>query len=127
MAQRSPYWVRFADKKAVMALRWANKHCTFLDDDNRCTIYEQRPVTCRQHPLNIELSDTGALQRLSMSRTTPCPHDWTGNLQRRDLVALVRWNDQQSDQYLTKVKEWNRHPPAEQTRPAFLRFLGFRE
>ena len=125
MDKRDPLWVRFDTGKAVMGLRWKDDHCIFLHDNNRCTIYEHRPVTCRDHPFNVTLSETGAVERISLSRIVPCPHAWDGNMSRRSLRAIQTWNEQQQESYIRRIKEWNKREVGPKTRPAFLRFLGF--
>jgi len=122
---RSPFWVRFERKRAVMGLRWTRRHCVFLDAENRCTVYEHRPVTCRQHPFDIKLSGTGAVTGLSLSRVVDCPHDWSGQLTRRSLRSLLCWNDHQTMSYFGKVREWNYAGEPSRTTNAFLKFLGF--
>ncbi len=125
LSKRSPFWVDFGTRRAVMGLTWTHGHCMFLDKDNRCTIYEHRPVTCRQHPFDIQLSDSGAVTRLAISRVVECPHDWSGNLTRRGLRSLLCWNDRQTVRYFAKVKDWNARRVAKSTVPKFLEFLGF--
>lgn len=124
MDQRDPLWVRFGKSKAIMALRWKNDQCIFLDKDNRCTIYEHRPVTCRDHPFNTTLSETGAVEKILLSRVVKCPHEWDGHVTRRSLKTVQRWNERQEEAYCAKVREWNRRPHSRPTRPAFLRYLG---
>jgi len=125
LSPRSPFWVMLGKKKAVMGLKWIRGHCMFLDADNRCTIYEHRPVTCRQHPFDIQLSDTGAVTRISISRVVECPHDWSGQLTRRGLRSLLCWNDQQTTRYFAKVRSWNLSLRTMKTTKTFLAFLGF--
>ncbi|MBM4258477.1 MAG: YkgJ family cysteine cluster protein [Deltaproteobacteria bacterium] len=125
LAASSPFWVPFSDKPAVMGLRSTRGHCVFLDGENRCTIYEHRPVTCRQHPFDVQLSETGAVTRVSISRVVECPHDWTGKLTRRGLRTLLCWNDRQVTRYFAKIRQWKRMRDMSKTPRAFLRFLGF--
>lgn len=125
MGSRHPLWVRFDGGRAVMALKWQGGHCIFLDSDNRCSIYDHRPVTCREHPFNVTLSDTGAVERISLSRVVKCPHDWDGRASLNAIRSVVRWNERQSDAYEEKVKVWNRRRGETRTRPGFLRYLGF--
>ena len=124
MESRHPLWVRFDKGRAVMGLRWQGSHCAFLGADNLCGIYEHRPVTCREHPFNVDLSDTGAVERISLSRVVKCPHAWDGNISRNELRSVVRWNERQSDAYTEKVRAWNRRRDTPRTRPGFLRYLG---
>ena len=124
--QRSPWWIRFGDVRAVMALRHRpGGACIFLDDDNRCTVYEHRPVTCREHPFEATISDTGAVQHIALSDIVDCPHAWDGQISCREVKAVARWNERQSDSYLDEVARWNRRRQGRKTRPAFLRYLGF--
>lgn len=124
---RSPFWVTLDGERAAMGLRWTRGHCMFLDRENRCTIYEHRPVTCRQHPLDITLSNTGAVTGLALSRVVDCPHDWSGQLTRRGLRSLLCWNDRQTASYFAKIRQWNRTQEHSRTTTAFLTFLGFDE
>lgn len=128
--RRSPWWIRFehAGRKtrAVMALRHRpGGACVFLDDDNRCTIYEHRPVTCREHPFEVDLSDTGAVVHVALSDIVECPHDWDGCVTRRELRGVVNWNERQSDAFIARLQRWNRRRRGPRTRPAFLRYLGY--
>lgn len=124
--KRSPWWIRLSGTRAVMALKHrVGGACMFLDDEDRCTIYEHRPVTCREHPFEVEVSDAGKLEFISLSDIVDCPHDWDGDIKRRDVVATSRWNEKQSDVYLDEVQRWNRRRRGAKTRPAFLRYLGF--
>ncbi|HEU4340067.1 MAG TPA: YkgJ family cysteine cluster protein [Candidatus Binatia bacterium] len=126
MSESDPLWVKFTHRKRVMGLRSLGDHCIFLDNHtNRCTIYDSRPVTCRDHPFNVTLSDTGAVEKISLSRIVPCPHAWDGKISRKSLRATQAWNERQEESYLEKVREWNRMNSGSRTRRAFLRFLGF--
>ena len=126
LEKRSPWWIRFSGGRAAMTLRHRKGGaCVFLDDADRCTIYEHRPVTCREHPFELEVSAGGALEFIALSDIVECPHDWDGCISRRELVAVARWNQRQSDAYLDDVQRWNRRRKGRKTRPGFLRYLGF--
>jgi Fe-S-cluster containining protein len=126
MSTHDPLWIRFKGGNAVMALRSIHDRCIFLDNKtNLCTIYEHRPVTCRDHPFNVTLSDSGAIEKISLSKIVKCPHAWDGNVSRRDVRRVQTWNERQEESFLKKVREWNRSKRTQKTRPEFLRFLGF--
>lgn len=38
-------------------LKRVNEKCFFLDDDNKCKIYENRPITCRIYPYKFTICD----------------------------------------------------------------------
>jgi Fe-S-cluster containining protein len=126
MSTNDPLWVKFGDNKAVMGLRSTHDRCVFLDDKtNLCTIYEHRPVTCRDHPFNVTTSDTGAIEKISLSRIVKCPHEWDGDIKRKELRRIQTWNEHQEEGYVKKIRAWNKQKSGSPTRPAFLRFLGF--
>lgn len=126
MSKTDPLWVKFTDHRAVMGLRSTRDRCWFLDNEtNLCTIYEHRPVTCRDHPFNVTLSDSGAVKKISLSRIVKCPHAWDGHISRRSLRATQICNEQQEEAYIAKVKRWNKFPGRRRTKRAFLEFLGF--
>lgn len=126
MSTQDPLWVHFKGEKAVMALRSIQDRCVLLDNQtNLCTIYEHRPVTCRDHPFNVTFSDSGAVEKISLSKIVKCPHASDGNVSRRELRKVQTWNERQEESYLKKVRQWNRSKTGQKTRPEFLRFLGF--
>lgn len=124
ITKRDTFALRFGKQRAVMGLKWKSGHCMFLGEDNMCTIYDHRPVTCRQHPFNVTLSATGAVERLSLSRIVTCLYEMDGNVSKRHLSNLLNWNDRQTVAYEKTVKAWNKTDPKEPTRNAFLRFIG---
>ncbi|MGJ7514864.1 YkgJ family cysteine cluster protein [Pseudomonas baetica] len=55
-AQRRSALVRSADAEAFVAITFAAYNtgaCRNLDEDNRCRIYERRPLVCRIYPMEI--------------------------------------------------------------------------
>tara|TARA_B100000315_G_scaffold191294_1_gene181487 strand:- start:35 stop:601 length:567 start_codon:yes stop_codon:yes gene_type:complete len=124
ISKRDTFAARFGKRMAVMGLKWKSGRCMFLGKNNMCIIYDHRPVTCRQHPFNVTLSDTGAVERLSLSRIVPCLYEMDGKVNKRHLSNLLHWNDKQTVAYEKIVKAWNKTNLKVQTRNAFLRFIG---
>ena len=124
VAKASPWWIRLGSKKAVMALRWQRgPRCTFLTADNRCTVYEHRPVACREHPFNVTLADSGALERMTISRIVECPHEWDGDISRREVTRIARWKPAPGRRLHRESEGLEPAPPTRH--PAgFLRFLN---
>lgn len=126
MSHNDPLWVSLDGNRAVMGLRKRRDRCVFLDDpSNRCTIYEHRPVTCRDHPFVVSFSESGALERISISRIVQCPHELNGAVSRRELRTVHSLNERQQAVYVRKVRQWNRRKAGSRNKAAFLRFLGF--
>lgn len=126
MSENDPLWVRFDSKKAVMGLRATHDRCVFLDNKtNRCGIYEVRPVTCREHPFNVTFSDSGAVEKISLSKIVKCPHEWDGNISKRELRRVQSWNEGQEESYLKRLRIWHKQKGQVRTPAGFLRFLGF--
>jgi len=127
LGKRHGWWVRFARRKlrGVMALKWNKGRCIFLDEQERCTAYAFRPIVCRIHPFNVTLTDEdkGGVAKLTMSRVTPCPHEWDGHVKKRDLSLLERLLWRESDAYMTKVVAWNRRRKGVRTPRQYLREL----
>jgi len=126
MSDSDPSWVRLGKGRRVMALKTTHDHCVFLESaSNRCTIYEHRPVTCRDHPFNVTFSARGVVEKISLSRIVKCPHAWDGNVPRRELRRINNWNEEQQESYVKKIKAWNQIRSGRKTGKEFLRFLGF--
>jgi Fe-S-cluster containining protein len=125
MSDNDPSWVRLNGGRRVMALKKIRDRCIFLDNaSNRCTVYEHRPVTCRDHPFNLSFSSRGALQKISLSRIVKCPHAWDGNVRRRELRVINNWNERQQETYVRKIRAWHRIRSGRKSAKDFLRFLG---
>ena len=124
LAKRHPFWIRFANRRATMALRWGRERCFFLDSEDQCTIYEDRPLACREHPFNITLSNTGAVEDLSLSKVSECLYELDGNVTRRELAAVCRWNEAESEEYQEQIKAWNRRRKGSRTRAEFMALFG---
>jgi Fe-S-cluster containining protein len=125
MTNSSPWWIRFDRGRTLMTVRWTvGSRCVFLQPDERCGIYEHRPHVCRAHPFTVTLSDTGALEKMSMSRVVACPAEWDGRQSRREIIHLDRWGTRETDVYLAKVKTWNRDRSRRRVPNGFLRHLG---
>jgi len=124
LEKRSPWWLWLSARRCVVTLRWEGHACAFLGADNRCTVYQQRPVACREHPFSIEHSDSGALVKLTKSRVGRCPNEWDGGLSRRALVALSRQTGRESEAYTKRLREWNHLAATERTRSRFGQFFG---
>lgn len=46
--------------------------CTFLGEDNRCSIYEFRPKACREYP-HTDQTDQPSIYHLTLKNATVCP------------------------------------------------------
>ena len=127
---REQGWVRFGPDRAgrrVMALlEGRDGNCKFLKDD-RCVVYEHRPVTCRMYPFNLEFDDTGRrVTKLEINDAVECPFERDGHNTLREIKRIHFWDDAQDDTYFTKVRAWNRRRPYG-TEKEFLAYLGLIE
>lgn len=126
MDKRSPWGIKMADgSRRLMTVKWRRGGaCMFLGADNRCGAYEHRPVVCRQHPFNVVFTETGGVERLTMSRIVECPAEWDGRSTRRDHARLERWSEREAETYLARVEAWNRRRTIRRSPRAWLRFVG---
>lgn len=124
MEKRHPFWIEFGSGRAVMGLRWDRGHCRFLGEDELCTVYESRPVTCREYPFNVVRSGRGCVVSVAIEHVVDCPGEMNGRNRLRDVKSVVAWNETQSATYAEKVRAWNRSRVGRRTRPSFLAHLG---
>lgn len=126
MDKRSPWGIKMADgKRVLMTVKWRpGGACMFLENDNRCGVYEHRPIVCRQHPFNVVFSDTGGVERLTMSRIVECPAEWDGHATRREHTRMERWSEREAETYLARVEAWNRRRSLKRSPREWLRFVG---
>jgi Fe-S-cluster containining protein len=97
--------------------------CKFFKD-NRCSVYESRPVTCRVWPFTLAFDATGKrVTKVSINDSLPCPFELDGKNTVPELVSVWNWDDRQDASWSSKVKEWNRtHSTG--TEEEFLTYLG---
>src|SRR5664280_1550671 len=65
--------------RRVMVLRHQRGHCRFLAADNRCTIYEARPLGCRIFPFDPDFNRQGKLVQLRLIEATDCLYENDGS------------------------------------------------
>lgn len=123
MSRRHPFWIRFDSGPAVMGLRWRNGSCRFLEADGLCSVYQDRPVTCREYPFNVVREGTRAVD-VRIEHVVDCPGEMDGRNLLREVKQTVVWNEVQSAAFVAKVRRWNRGRQQPKNRPAFLRFVG---
>ena len=125
-------FVTLRSGRRVMVLRHEHGHCQFLADDNRCKIYEARPLGCRIFPFDPDFNHHGKLIRLRLIEATDCLYEKDGSNNVRDLFALHKRTEDELSQYQSKVVAWNqlqrrraRQGWAAATTTEFLAYLGF--
>lgn len=97
--------------------------CKFFKD-NRCSVYKDRPVTCRVWPFTLRFDASGRrLSSLGINTSLPCPYELDGKNSVSELVATWRWDDRQDDVWKEKVGIWNRSHSAG-SELEFLKYLG---
>jgi Fe-S-cluster containining protein len=119
-------WIKFGPRRQdrrAMCLQEVGDRCLFLED-NRCVIYEHRPVVCREHPFVLSLDESGRrIESIELSDVCDCSHTLDGKVLRRDLKKIYQWNVEQDDSYFKKVSRWNRRKGSG-TEHDFLDYLG---
>lgn len=94
--------------RRVMVLKHVKGRCIYLGSDERCSVYEARPLGCRVFPLDPTFSKSGKLVRLQLIEATECPYELDGKNSVRELRVLNERYDRAMDRYHGKIAEWNR-------------------
>ena len=104
-------WIQFSDGPRIMGLiRSDEEGCKYLQEDDRCGIYEHRPVTCRRYPFDVEYDHKENMTLLSISDSVECPYELDGRNTRAQIKALVDWEDEEEQPYFKLVDTWNAKP-----------------
>jgi len=122
--KRKPGWIKFESGRRIMGLRRSRQGCHYLGADERCTIYERRPVTCRRYPFDVSLDKQQEIQGLSISKSVECPYDLDGYMTLGEIKALCVWEEAEDAPYYEKVRAWNRKRKVG-SEEKFLAHLGF--
>ena len=113
---------RLRDRKA-MCVRETGDRCFFLRK-NRCIVYEQRPIVCREHPFDLTLDKNDRkIEVVEMNLICECAHTLDGKMSKRELKKVHHLSLAQDDSYFAKVRRWNRRRTHGNERD-FLEYLG---
>ena len=125
-------FVRLAGGKRLMVLARRDGACGLQQPDQRCGVYELRPLDCRLYPFDLERDEHGTPVRLARLDTERCGDELgpAADLAELTHVDAQRW--QELGEYQELLQRWNTlagHRARFQQRlggPAdFLAFLGF--
>lgn len=123
------HFVRLDIGARVMGLRKRfdekeeRESCKFFEN-NRCTVYEHRPVTCRVWPFTLSFDDTGKrLTRMEINDALPCPYELDSSNEPKKVMADWKWDDKQDDAYAIQIRAWN-EAHAGGVAEEFFKFLG---
>lgn len=94
--------------KRVMVLRHERGRCRYLGDDDRCTIYESRPLGCRIYPFDPEFDTKKKLKRLTLVEAAECPYEMTGSTDVESLRQLHVEYSAEHERYIARIAAWNR-------------------
>jgi Fe-S-cluster containining protein len=125
-SKRNPGWIRFKKGRRIMGLRRDENGCQYLGEDELCTIYEHRPITCRRYPFNVEFNGNGDVSLLTISDSVECPYELDGENDPSEIKALCDWEEQEENPYNEMVEKWNNRKRAG-GKKKFLKFMGFEE
>ena len=123
-SKRNSGWIKFKSGRRIMGLRRNKNGCQYLGEDDLCTIYEHRPVTCRRYPFDVELDEEGDVEFLSISNSVECPYELDGNNTPGQIKALCKWEEEEETPYNENIKVWNRKQKLG-GKKKFLKHLGF--
>jgi Fe-S-cluster containining protein len=124
-------FVTLPQGKRVMVLRHAGGGCRYLGSDDRCTIYNHRPLGCRIFPFDPSYADGGKLRRLKLIQATDCLYELDGDNDQDKVRVLHGKHIAATDAYQAKVATWNqrqadrkRSGKPTESASAFFDFLG---
>jgi Fe-S-cluster containining protein len=82
--------------------------CYFFKD-NRCTVYEHRPITCRNWPFDLTMDSSGRrLTRMAINKELPCPYELDGEpMKPSELIKTWKKDDAQDYRFMKVVDRWN--------------------
>lgn len=104
----NPGWIKLADGLHIMGLIRKKDGCQYLGEDDLCMIYENRPVTCRRYPFDVELVEDDGLSLLGVNDSVECPYELDGHYEKKDIENLVAWEEEEEQPYFKLVEAWNR-------------------
>lgn len=124
-------FVSLRQGRRVMVLRHEGGGCLYLGPDDRCTIYNHRPLGCRIFPFDPTFHASGTLRRLKLIQATDCLYELDSDNDVGKMQVLHEKHLSATSAYQSKVARWNllqkdreRQGKAAQTAREFFGFLG---
>ena len=103
----NPGWIKLDSGWNIMGLVRKEDGCQYLGEDDLCGIYENRPITCRRYPLDVEFEGE-ELSLLGINGSVECPYELDGHNTKQAIKALVEWEDAEEQPYFKLVNVWNK-------------------
>tara|TARA_A100001037_G_scaffold25215_2_gene20586 strand:- start:506 stop:1114 length:609 start_codon:yes stop_codon:yes gene_type:complete len=104
----NPGWIKINEDWRIMGLVRKEDGCQFLGEDDLCGIYDHRPVACRRYPFDVEFDEKEELSLLGINDSVECPYELDGRYDKREIKALVEWEDAEEQPYFKRVEAWNK-------------------
>lgn len=118
----SQYWIQFGRKRRVMILTKTSEQCQYLNDQNRCSIYNSRPITCRTFPITIHLDENNRIETASLNRIIKDRYPKGSKNPLKDLLNTAITEHQEDTAFHELIEMWNlmyAHPSEDE----FLKFI----
>ncbi len=119
-------WIHTTDGNRFLALIKSQNRCQFLDDANRCTVYDARPMTCRTFPLQIHLNETQTkIENITLNRIVKTKYPISDKPTKTKALAFEQClaEDNEDERFRKKIKAWNK-AKRQGGLNAFLKFVG---
>ena len=100
-------FVNLRQGKRVLVLRHEGGGCRYLGSDDRCTIYNHRPLGCRIFPFDPTFREDGKLLRLKLIPATDCKYELDGDNDIDKVQTLHGKHIAATNAYQAKVASWN--------------------
>jgi Fe-S-cluster containining protein len=119
--------------KRVMVLRHnKGRGCHYLGSDNRCTIYEARPLGCRIFPFDPTFAKKdGSIRHLKLIQATDCLYELDHKNDVKALRELHVSHEDMTSTWYGKIAAWNKQQAKRKrqggalgTARKFFEFLG---
>lgn len=118
----SEYWIRTNKGKRAMVLRKKSGQCQYLDNAGRCTIYTDRPITCRTFPIILHLDEEQNIIDLSLNRIVKDRYPSGTKRPLKSILEDSKVEHREDFQYHDLVKTWN-EKNSQRSSEAFLKFV----
>jgi Fe-S-cluster containining protein len=121
-------WIRLSYGKRAMELnKKRTGDCIFLSEDNACTAYEARPMTCRIFPICVVSDEKNIIVDMEISdvitdKTIRCRRTRGNSRSYTSFMTTARQALSEQEGFQKKLEEWN-SSPATGRKKDFLRFL----
>lgn len=104
---KAPLWINFYYGKRAMGLKRRSSRCMFLNNNNLCSVYNFRPMTCRTFPYMVHFNNDKTVE-IELNKIVKCKSVYLEDSSLKQVINNAKTEQSNDEAYYNRIKNWNR-------------------